>query len=154
MQGSENSACDALLRVKAFSIQTVTVDFQALAQGQHHDPDLLAELQKQSSLELKDITLTLESSKITCDVSTATPLPFVHLSFQKAVYEALHYARPSGIHSTKGLVTACYVWPSINSDLRRRTKTVSSVSVAMSPVLLSPSLFTSSPRRQDLTTFT
>lgn len=122
VQGSENTASDALSRVETLSIQPVTVDFQAMAQAQHNDPDLVAERQKESSLQLRDIPLPLASSTITCDLSTNTPRPYVPLPFRRTVFEALHNASHPGIRSTQRLVTARYVWPSINADVRRWTK--------------------------------
>lgn len=119
VQGSDNSASDALSRVAALSPLPVTVDFQAMAEAQREDPDLLAERQKESSLQLNDIPLPLGSSTITCDVSTGNARPFVPLSFRKAVFDALHNPHHPGIRNTQRLVTTRYVWPSINADVRR-----------------------------------
>ena len=56
---------------------------------------------------------------IVCDTSTNTPRPYVPAQYRRQVFDALHSLSHSGIRSTQKLVTSRYVWPEMNSDVRR-----------------------------------
>ena len=58
-----------------------------------------------------------------CDVSTSTPRPYVPASFRRTVFDSLHSLSHPGIRATQRLVTARFVWPNINSDVRRWAQT-------------------------------
>eukprot|EP00794_Sanderia_malayensis_P018523 gene18523-biopygen15608 len=77
--GKENVVADALSRMDVNSVQTSTIDFNLLAQAQHSDPDLPS-LQT-SSLQLQAVPFPSSSGTILCDISTATPRPYVPSSF-------------------------------------------------------------------------
>ena len=67
--------------------------------------------------------LPMSKSTIVCDVSTDVPCPYVPPSFRRAVFDSLHSLLHPGIRATQCLVTAQFVWPSINSDIRRWART-------------------------------
>ncbi len=54
-----------------------------------------------------------------CDVSTGIPRPVVPESFRRHVFDCLHCQSHPGIRETQRLVTRHFVWPRINSDVRR-----------------------------------
>ena len=52
----------------------------------------------------------------------STPRFYVPQPFCRAVFDALHYLSHPGIRATQCLVTARYVWPRINADVRKCTR--------------------------------
>ena len=123
VQGSHNSAADTLSRLEVSALHTgdtaPVVDFRALALAQVNDPDL-AHLQTQSSLRFQTVPLAFSDGvSIVCDVSTPVQRPYVPASFRRAVFDSLHGMSHPGIRATQRLVTARYVWPNVNSDVRR-----------------------------------
>ena len=123
VQGSANTAADALSRLSTNALHTgdssPVVDFRALALAQADDPDL-AKLQTNSSLRLERVPLALSDGVyIVCDVSTDTLRPYVPVSFRRAIFDSLHSMSHPGIRATQRLVTSRFVWPNINTDVRR-----------------------------------
>ena len=57
-----------------------------------------------------------------CDISTGTPRPFVPPQYRRAVFHSLHALSHPGIRATRKLVAARYVWPGMNSDVKRWTQ--------------------------------
>ena len=56
---------------------------------------------------------------ILCDVSIGTPRPYVPFKFRQAIFDSLHSLSHPGIQATQCLITRRYVWPNIDSDVRR-----------------------------------
>lgn len=52
-------------------------------------------------------------------MSTGNPRPFVPERFRRPIFNSLHELSHPGIRATQKLITARYVWPHINSDVRR-----------------------------------
>ena len=123
VQGSNNTAADALSRLTTNALHinspTPVVDFQELAMAQTDDPEL-ARLRADSSLRLEQVPLALtEGEFITFDVSTGVQRPYVPRSFRKAIFDILHDMSHPGIRATQHLVTSRFVWPNINTDVRK-----------------------------------
>ena len=59
------------------------------------------------------------SDTLLCDTSTGTPRPFVPENFRRTVFDSLHCLSHPGIRATQRLVTTRFVWPGINSDVRK-----------------------------------
>ena len=64
---------------------------------------------------------------ILCDISTGLPLPYVPEQFCCKVFDSLHSLSHPSIRGTQHLVTACFVWPGINADVRRGPEPVYNV---------------------------
>ncbi len=95
------------------------MDFRELALAQAGDPEL-AKCHANSSLKLERVPLALSDGvSIICDVSTGVQRPIVPNNFRRAVFDALHSLSHPGIRATQRLVTSRFVWPSVNSDVRR-----------------------------------
>jgi len=125
VKGSENTAADALSRIEVSALQpgpVMTIDFQAMATAQMGDP-ALGHLQENTSLDLKLVPLPFAEVTLMCDMSTGTPRPWVPHAFRRPVFDSLHGLSHPGIRATQKLVTARYVWPHINTDVRRWAKT-------------------------------
>ena len=72
---------------------------------------------------LRGMPLPMSDSTIVCNVSTDFLHPYVPPSFRCAVFDSLHSLSHPGIRATQCLVTARFVWPNINSDVRRWART-------------------------------
>ena len=130
VKGPDNVVADALSRIEVNAILTGTppvIDFPAMARAQQGD-SLLLKLQSspRSSLKLQSLPLVAPDTKdvnngttILCDVSTGTPRPVVPASWRRIVFDSLHSLSHPGIRATQHLITARYVWPGINMDVRR-----------------------------------
>ena len=75
-----------------------------------------------SSLSLTSVPVPTADITMICDVSTGTPRPYIPLKFQHTIFNSLHSLSHPGIRTTQRLVTARYVWPKINQDVRRWTR--------------------------------
>ena len=60
---------------------------------------------------------------IVCDVSTGSPRPFVPSQFRRQVFTSLHALHHPGSRATRRLVSARFVWPSMNKDLQAWVRT-------------------------------
>ena len=124
IKGSENSAADALSRM---AVSTVTasspIDFHAMALAQQNDAELRHLQSHTTSLNLQPVPLPATDTTLICDVSTGTPRPYVPEGFRRTVFDALHKLSHPGIRATQKLLTARYVWPKINADVRRWSRT-------------------------------
>lgn len=127
VKGSDNSVADAFSRVTVSTIHNnapLVVDFEELACLQLVDVEL-AELLKSSSqhsLVLRQIPLSFSNGTIICDVATGTPRPFVPQSLRRSVFTTLHSLSHPGIRASQRLLTSRFVWPGINTDVRRWTR--------------------------------
>ena len=122
VKGAQNRPADALSRLSTNALQmdpTVMIDFKEMADAQENDPELVRLKSSPSSLQLKDMPLPMSDSTIVCDVSTGVPRPYVPPSFRRMVCDSLHSLSHPGIRATQRLVTARFVWPSMNSDVRK-----------------------------------
>ena len=127
VRGPENPVADALSRVQASAIYSAVsppaVDFSAMSAAQSEDPEL-QRLQADSSLQLRfeQRPLPLSDTTLVCDVSTGVPRPYVPEAFRQAVFNSLHSLSHPGIRATQRLITTRYVWPGMNSDIRKWTR--------------------------------
>ena len=126
IKGPNNVVADALSRIGTNALHTEdsppVIDFKAMADAQADDPEL-QHLQANSSLKLEQVPLAGSDATIVCDVSTGVSRPYVPPEFRHAVFEALHALSHPGIRATQRLITSRYVWPGINSDIRRWART-------------------------------
>ena len=125
VHGTQNQPADALSRISANALTTdspSTIDFVEMAAAQTGDVEL-QQLRSSSSLVFNDMPLPMAETSIVCDVSTGTPRPYVPPSYRRAVFDSLHSLSHPGIRATQRLVTARFVWPNINSDVRRWART-------------------------------
>ena len=121
VKGSNNAVADALSRMEVSALDAdnspPVIDFKAMAEAQVHDPELQCQ-QPSSSLKLEKVPLAVSDATIWCDVSTGVARPFVPTEFRRAVFDSLHRLSHPGIRATQRLVSARYVWPGMNSDVR------------------------------------
>ena len=126
IQGSHNSAADALSRIQseANALQASSiVDFQAMADAQQADSELQEwKSRSPSSLTLTAVPLPGSSTTLICDISTGNSRPFVPTKFRRLVFDSLHSMSHPGIRATQQLITSRFVWPRINSDVRKWAK--------------------------------
>ena len=112
---------DALSRIElnAINSQSPVIDFKQLSTAQQEDPQLQQLTQENPSLSLKSMPAPTADVMLLCDVSTGTPRPYVPLKFCRTIFNSLHCLSHPGIRATQKLITARFIWPNINSDVRR-----------------------------------
>ena len=121
VSGNDNPVADALSRVgvNTLSPKPPVVDFKAMAAAQQEDPEIQQFEAPGSSLSLQPMPVHTSDTTILCDVSTGTPHPYVPSSFRKLIFNSLHSLSHPGVRATQRLITKRYVWPKINSDVRK-----------------------------------
>ena len=121
VSGTDNPVADALSRVgvNALSSQAPVVDFKVMAAAQQEDPEIQLFTTPGSSLSLQPMPVPTSDVTVLCDVSTGTPRPYVPSKFRQIIFDCLHSLSHPGVRATQRLITQRYVWPKINSDVRR-----------------------------------
>ncbi|CAH8515498.1 unnamed protein product [Heterobilharzia americana] len=120
ISGVNNPVADALSRVCTTTLPRA-VDLRKIAELQDSDEEI-EKLQHSSSLKIQRLPLLNSEVSILCDTSTGTPRPVVPLSLRKHVFDALHNLSHPGIRATDKLISARFVWPGINRDVRNWTR--------------------------------
>ena len=128
VKGTANIPADALSRVETNALldgSPPVIDFQAMADAQVTDEDIihLQSLPSSTSLQLESVPLSISESTILCDTSTGVARPVVPKDFRRAVFASLYNLSHPSIRATQRLLTARFVWPSIKSDSRKWTRT-------------------------------
>nr|VZI22549.1 unnamed protein product [Spirometra erinaceieuropaei] len=118
----ENVVADALSRIEMASITTDAIDFTLMAEAERSDDELSQYRHENSSLHLQDVPLPTGTGTITCDLSTGHERPFVPATLRRRVFNALHNLSHPGVRATAKLITDRFVWPNINRDVRRWTR--------------------------------
>ena len=75
-----------------------------------------------TSMKLHQFPIPSSSQTIWCDVSTDIPRSVVPESLRKTVFNHFNSISHPGIKATRRLITARFVWPSINKDIGLWTK--------------------------------
>nr|VZI02162.1 unnamed protein product [Spirometra erinaceieuropaei] len=122
VHGKENVVADALSRIEMASITTDAIDFTLMAEAQRSDGELPQYRHENSSLRLQDVPLATGTGAITGDLSTGNERPFVPASIRRHVLNDLHNLSHPGVRATVKLLTDRFVWPNINRDVRRWTR--------------------------------
>ena len=90
-----------------------------MAAAQQKDPDILKLQTSSSSLTLKACPIPMSDGKIICDMSTGVPRMIVPSLYRRQVFDSLHSLSHPGVRATQRLITSCFAWPNINSDVRK-----------------------------------
>ena len=125
VSGSNNPVADALSRLEILATQQgpTMIDFKAMAIAQQSDPELqLIQSSQSSSLKFTMVPIEGTDTTLVCDTSTGIVRPYVPKDFRYQVFELLHSLSHPGIRATQHLVKSSYVWPNINTDIRRWTR--------------------------------
>ena len=124
VNGWANPVADALSRMETNSV-TVSqprVDFEEIALAQKDDAELKQLTESNSSLSFKPVPVPTADITIICDVSTGTPHPYIPPKFRHIIFNSLHSLSHPGVRATQRLVTARFVWPNINRDVKQWTR--------------------------------
>ncbi|BHF65473.1 hypothetical protein SprV_0200848400 [Sparganum proliferum] len=122
VHGKENVVADALSRIEIASVTTDAIDFTLMAEAQRSDDELSQYSHEDSSLRLHDVPIPTDIGTITCDLSTGHERPFVPATLRRQVFNALHNLSHPGVGATVKFITDRFVWPNINRDVRRWTR--------------------------------
>ena len=126
VHGMDNVVADALSRIETNALlsgQPPQVDFAAMAAAQSTDPAIRSLQSSQTStLVVEAVPLANSAHPLYCDTSTGTQRPLVPQSWRRTVFNSLHGLSHPGIRATQKLITSRFVWPGINTDVRRWTR--------------------------------
>ena len=126
VHGTDNVVADALSRIESnalFSGQPPVVDFPAMAQAQATDSQIRAlQSSPSSSLFVEAVPFAHSPHPLYCDTSTGSQRPLVPQAWRRTVFDSLHGLSHPGIRATQKLITSRFVWPGINADVRRWTR--------------------------------
>ena len=97
VQGKDIPFADALSRmdINALTAPTPPLDYTLIAQAQQNDPDL-SQL-RSTSLHLQALPLPFSNSTILCDMTTASPRPYISAPFRHLVFDQFHNPSHPGI---------------------------------------------------------
>ena len=122
----DNVVADALSRIETNALLSgppPNVDFAAMAKTQATDPQIRSlQSSPTSTLVVEAVPLANSTDLLYCDTSTSTQRPLVPLPWCRTVFNSLHGLSHPGIRATQKLITSRFVWPGINSDVRRWTR--------------------------------
>ncbi|CAK9814075.1 Transposon Ty3-G Gag-Pol polyprotein [Anthophora plagiata] len=119
-QPLDNNVADALSRVEAIA---QFVDHLTLASAQENDVELQDVLRSNAfNLKLRKIHFPEQNVEIFCDVTENAVRPYVPEPLRRTVFNSLHELFHPGMRATQKLVTARFVWPSVNKDRRAWTR--------------------------------
>ena len=123
IKGEDNPVADTLSRLSAIHDDTIVpVNFQDIARAQRDDSELSLLQTSNTALKLQATPIPTCEDTIICDVSTGVPRPFIPTKFRRNIFNSLHSLSHPSIRATQRLVKARYVWPNINSDVRKWAK--------------------------------
>jgi len=119
IKGEDNVVADALSRIEEI---TRPVDFEALAHAQSIDDEVATYKSTSRGLRLTDVYMEGSNTKLSCDVSTGTPRPFITKPFRRQAFESLHTLSHPGIRPSVKLVKSKFVWPKMEKDVKEWTR--------------------------------
>ena len=94
-----------------------------MAETQSTDPQIrVLQLSPQSPLVVEAMPLPNLSHLLYCDTSTGTQCPLVPKAWIPVIFDSIHHLSHPRIQVTQKLITTRYVWPGINSDVHRWTR--------------------------------
>ena len=100
-----------------------TVTLADIAAAQADDAELRQLLVDGStSLQLSRQPCLTTSSELIGDTSTGSARPFVPAVLRRRVFDSLHRLSHPGIRSTQRLISARFVWPCMQRDIRQWTR--------------------------------
>ncbi len=100
------------------------VDFKAMAQDQHADPETHAYRTAVTGLQFQDIPVDSSSGlTLLCDVSTGKQRPVVPKSWHRRIFDAIHNLSHPGVRATCKLVTSKFVWHGVAKEVKEWAKT-------------------------------
>ena len=123
VHGRDNTVADALSRVEldgplvCMSAGPANLDLLSMAQAQQEDAGVQAYRTAVTPLVLADIPIPGTATTLLCDTSAGTPRPIVPLSWQQAVFDAIHGLAHPGIRTSQKMVVARFMWHGFNKDV-------------------------------------
>ena len=95
---------------------TAGVDISVLSAAQGSCPEVATMASKAS---LRVSSSTFQGYQLLCDFSTGAPRPLLPPPFRYAAFAAVHTLAHPGIRATKRLMSACWVWTGMSTDITR-----------------------------------
>ena len=112
IKGNDNIVADCLSR-PANAVLIDACDLSEIVELQSKDEEMTLFADRLKIYNLND------SLKISCEVSTPYPRPYVPLSARRSIFESLHSLNHPGIKSTLKLIKSRYFWPDMGRSIRQ-----------------------------------
>ena len=125
IEGKPNTVADTLSRgeISAISSPQPGVQYKTMTAAQRADASITSVPTATTGLAIRDISLENYGNSISCDISTGRPRPLVPDTWQRTVFDAVHYLSHPSIRATKQLVAAKFVWPGLRKQVGIWAKT-------------------------------
>ncbi|KRZ82122.1 Transposon Tf2-6 polyprotein [Trichinella sp. T8] len=123
IKGTQNTVADLLSRASVGSLSVVldSANLRQLADAQQADPELPA-VRRYSALRLRRVKLEGTDIVLWCDTAQGKTRPYVPQPLRRKVFTTLHGLSHPSIRGSRRLVKQSYVWPGMNKDVARWTR--------------------------------
>ncbi|KRY64563.1 Transposon Tf2-6 polyprotein, partial [Trichinella pseudospiralis] len=123
IKGTQNTVADLLSRASVGSLSVVldSANLRQLADAQQADPELPA-VRRYSALRLRQVKLEGTDIVLWCDTAQGKTRPYVPQPLRRKVFTTLHGLSHPSIRGSRRLVKQSYVWPGMNKDVARWTR--------------------------------
>lgn len=118
LSGKDNVVADTLSRIETVSV----VDYDQIAHEQSNDTEFQKLCSSDTSLDFKPYTLA-SGKTLWCDISHSKIRPYIPPKFRKEVFNQIHGLSHPGIKSTIKEMTARFIWPGINKEVKEWAQT-------------------------------
>ncbi|KMQ85815.1 gag-pol polyprotein [Lasius niger] len=119
IKGKDNTVADALSRVETIH---PALQLETLAKEQKEDKELVEILKDTEKLRLTQIPIPGTTETVACDTSTPIVRPYVPKNLRRQAFLSLHGLAHPGTRTSARLVKQRYVWPGIQQDCIRWTR--------------------------------
>lgn len=117
VSGKDNITADFLSRIEANAVNT-TIDYEQIAKSQQNN-DELNNARRNSSLQLREITLPNSKTRVFCDISTGRARPFIPADCRRNVFDTIHGLSHPGVRSSTKLISERFIWPGVRKNVKR-----------------------------------
>ena len=119
ISSEENFVADALTRANVALINDfpIALDYDAIADAQNNDEEIVEMTKQISSLQLQRLPLS-NNKTILCDTSLSDPRVLLPRDFRQKAFEIVHFLNHAGIKSTNYMMKQKFLWPNMNKDIQ------------------------------------
>lgn len=122
VSGKDNHVADALSRCSINALHD-GIDYNEMSKCQRDEEDIEWCRKDATGLQLEDVKFGQQGTTLLCDMSTGQARPVVPSSWRRRVFDSIHNLSHPSIRTSRKLVAAKFVWPSVKKDVGLWAKT-------------------------------